>query len=328
MNDEKQLNMADRNLYRINREHKDGLFRAAFREKEDLLSLYNAMNDTNYQNPEELIVYTLEDAVYIGIKNDISFLVGEMLNLYEHQSTRNPNMPIRGLLYLARNFESYIEQNHLNLYSRVLQKFPLPQYYVFYNGLEHEKDRTILRLSDAFPQFKGKEPCLECTAVLLNINYGHNVVLMEKCRQLKDYATFIFYIRRNQKAGLSMQQAVDQAIDECIREDVLKKFLVKCRGEVRNMVLSSFNQEIYERDLRAEGRAEGKIEGLKEGELKKLIQQVCRKLKKNKSPEIIADELEEELLIIHKICAAAKTSGGEFDPDHIFEQIQKQDSTQ
>lgn len=89
MDNSKQLNTADQSFYGINREHKDGLFQTIFREKEDLLSLYNAMNDTDYQNPEELTVYTLEDAVYIGIKNDISFLVGEMLNLYEHQSTQN-----------------------------------------------------------------------------------------------------------------------------------------------------------------------------------------------------------------------------------------------
>lgn len=135
MNDIKQLNTADQSFYSINREHKDCLFRTVFQEKEDLLELYNAINDTDYQDPDALTVYTLEDAVYMGIKNDLSFLVGGILSLYEHQSTRNPNMPMRGLLYLARNFEAYIEQNGLNMYSSMLQKFPLPQYYVFYNGI-------------------------------------------------------------------------------------------------------------------------------------------------------------------------------------------------
>lgn len=120
MNETRQLHTVNQSSYGINREHKSCLFCLTFREKEDLLNLYNAMNDTEYQNPDELIVYTLEDAVYIGVKNDISFLVGEMLSLYEHQSTRNPNMPMRGLIYFARNYESYIEQNNLNMYGSVL----------------------------------------------------------------------------------------------------------------------------------------------------------------------------------------------------------------
>lgn len=171
-----KLNTANQSFYHVNREHKDGVFCLAFQDAKDQLSLYNAMNGTSYEDPDELIVYTLKDAVYIGIKNDMSFLVGEMLNLYEHQSTRNPNMPMRGLLYLARNFESYIAQNHLNMYERTLQKFPLPQYYIFYNGTEDEPDRREMKLTDAFPENKGKTSCVECTATLLNINYGHNAV--------------------------------------------------------------------------------------------------------------------------------------------------------
>lgn len=222
-------------------------------------------------------------------------------------------MPMRGLLYLARNFESYIEQNHLNLYGSVLQKFPLPQYYIFYNGFDHEPDTKIMKLSDSFPKISEKTPCLECTATLLNINYGHNVTLMEKCTQLKDYSTFIHYIRKYQKIGLAPLQAVDFALDECIRQNILKKLLVKCRGEVRNMVLSSFNQELYEHDLR------------KEGEIKKLIQQVTKKLTKSKSPEQIAEELEEELPLIRRICSAAETCTGEIDIDNILSYLRDQE---
>ncbi len=279
MDEIKQLNTVNQSFYEINREHKDGLFRVVFRERKDLLELYNAINGTDYKEPDDLIVYTLEDAVYIGIKNDISFLIGEMLNLYEHQSTKNPNMPMR--------------------------------------GTEDEPDRKTMKLSDAFYQIEGKEPCLECTATLLNINYGHNALLMEKCKQLRDYAFFIQCIRENQRKGMNMQQAVDQAIDDCIAGDILKELLVKCRGEVRNMVLSSFNREAYERDLRAEGREEGR----EEGEAKKLIEQVCKKLKKDKSPEVIADELEEELTVIIKICGEAKRCEGGYDVDCIFDRL-------
>ena len=106
----------------LNREYKDSLFRLIFSEKKDLLDLYNALNGTSYSDPEELEVNTLEDAVYISIKNDISFLVGGTLNLYEHQSTYNPNLPIRGLIYLAHLYEGYIEDGQINLYSSGLKK--------------------------------------------------------------------------------------------------------------------------------------------------------------------------------------------------------------
>ena len=320
MNKTKQFNMDDQNFYSANRKHKDGLFRAAFREKKDLLELYNALNDTDYQNPEELTVYTLEDVVYISIKNDISFLFGEMLNLYEHQSSQNPNMPMRGLLYFARNYESYIEQNGMNIYGSVLQKFPLPQYYIFYNGTEFEPDRKEMELADAFPKIKGKEPCLNCKAVLLNINYGHNAELMQKCKRLRDYAIFIHYIRKNQTNGMNLLQATDKAIDDCIKKSILTDLLVKYRAEVRDMVLTSFNKELYERDLKAEGWEAG----YKAGEQLKLIQLVCKKLQKNKSPEVIAEELEEELSTIQRICKTADECGLPYDHDRIYELLQKE----
>ena len=93
---------------------KDRLFRFIFRKKEDLLDLYNAVNDSNYWNIEDLEVNTLEDAVYLSMKNDISFLIGGTMNLYEHQSTYNPNMPIRGLMYMVRNCKYFLVHNILS----------------------------------------------------------------------------------------------------------------------------------------------------------------------------------------------------------------------
>ena len=175
-----------------NMKHKDVLFRMIFSDKKDLLELYNAVNDTDYQDMDALTITTLEDALYMGYKNDISFLFGEMLSLYEHQSTPNPNMPLRGLLYFARNYQAYIDRNHLDIYSSVLQRIPLPQYIVFYNGTQEMPERKILRLSDAFPKHPGKIPCLSCEASLLNINYGKNKKIMDRCRKLKEYAIHNF----------------------------------------------------------------------------------------------------------------------------------------
>ena len=158
-----------------NRKYKDSLFRMVFEKKEDLLELYNAINGTSYKNAEELEVNTLENALYMGIKNDISFLIGYTMNLYEHQSSKNANMPVRGLIYLTRQFENYIEEHNLKIYSSKLQKLPTPKFIVFYNGTANEPDEKIMRLSDAFIKEGG---CLECEAKLLNINCGHNYHLV------------------------------------------------------------------------------------------------------------------------------------------------------
>lgn len=150
-----------------NRCFKDRLFRKVFTNRKDLLDLYNAVNGTT-------------------------------MNLYEHQSSYNPNMPIRGFLCFARLYQNYMEGRKLNLYGSSLQKLPLPRYLVFYNGAWEEPDKTELRLTDAFGGMaEGKEPCLECVATMLNINYGHNKEIMEKCKRLEEYAVFVAVIRRH-----------------------------------------------------------------------------------------------------------------------------------
>ena len=176
-----------------NREHKSSLFNLAFEKKEDKLALYNAVNDTNYMDIDDLEVDTLNNALYMGVKNDISFLIGHTMNLYEHQSTKNANMPIRGLIYLSKQLENYITKNKLNIYTSKIQKLPTPKYIVFYNGKANEPDERIMKLSDAFIKDGG---CIECEARLLNINYGHNRELMEKCNRLKEYSIFVATVRK------------------------------------------------------------------------------------------------------------------------------------
>lgn len=247
-----KLNTDTQNPSKVNLKHKDSLFRIAFREKKDLLELYNAINGSNYTDPEELVVYTLEDVVFMGIKNDVSFLIGEMLNLYEHQSTKNPNMPIRGLLYFASNYSAYIAKNNLDIYGTTLQKLPFPQFYVLYNGREEEEDRCKIELEDAFPKVEGAEPCLKCTATLLNINYGHNRRIMEKCKTLNDYAFFVQKIRDKRESGESLAEAVEHATEECIQEGILKDILLKNRAEVKDMVLGTWGTENHLRKVKEE----------------------------------------------------------------------------
>lgn len=103
-----------------------------FREKKELLSLYNAVNGTSYDNPDALEINTLENAIYMNMKNDISFVLQIELNLYEHQSTFNPNIPLRDLFYIARELEALTA--HSFMYISTLVRIPTPRFVVFYNG--------------------------------------------------------------------------------------------------------------------------------------------------------------------------------------------------
>ena len=180
-------------------------------------------------------------------KNDVSFLLGGTMNLYEHQSSYNPNMPIRGLMYLARLYQNYIDDCEINVFSPVLKHLPSPKFIVFYNGSKDEPDQKILRLTDAFAEegIRG-EACLECCATMLNINYGHNYELMEKCRRLEEYSAFVAEVRKALEEGGNQRQAVDDAIDICIEKGVLRDILIRERAAIMNMVLSCTEKQ-YER---------------------------------------------------------------------------------
>ena len=248
----KKRNAKNQYEHRVNRKYKDSLFRKIFSDRKDLLDLYNALNGTQYTDEEELTVTTLEDVIYISIKNDVSFLLGGTMNLYEHQSSYNPNMPIRGLMYLARLYQNYIDDCEINVFSPVLKHLPSPKFIVFYNGSRDEPDQKLLRLTDAFAE-EGtpEESCLECCATMLNINYGHNYELMEKCRRLEEYSVFVAEVRKALEEGGDQRQAVDDAIDICIEKGVLRDILIKERAAIMNMVLSCTEKQ-YDRLVRKE----------------------------------------------------------------------------
>lgn len=245
----------------INRKFKDSLFRMIFNNQEALLSLYNAINKSHYQDPAELEITTIEDAVYIGVKNDVSFLINDVMNLYEAQSTDNPNMPLRGVLYFAQLYQSHVVQFGLNIYSTRHQKIPNPRYMVFYNGTASMPDISECRLSDAFenPQNSG---CLECVATIVNINAGHNQELMDGCRLLYEYAYFVERVRHYlEHYRGKLDYAVDCAVDECIRENVLKGFLIKHRAEVKSVILTEYDAKKHIEAEKSESYREGEVAG-------------------------------------------------------------------
>ncbi|MCQ2499147.1 MAG: hypothetical protein MJ133_09195 [Lachnospiraceae bacterium] len=236
----------------VRRKYKDSLFLRAFRDKKDLLELYNAINGTNNQNIDDLTIVTLEDAIYMSMKNDIAFIVSFTINLYEHQSTFNPNMPLRGAIYLGRLYSGYIIANQYDIYSSTLIKLPCPQCIVFYNGERNEPEEKILRLSDSFKDSPLK-PDLECTVRCININFKENHKLLESCRRLHDYSFFIDKVRQFKSSGLNNNVAIDKAIDYCLDNDILTDILAKHRAEVTDMILTYFDEKLHNKTLRNEG---------------------------------------------------------------------------
>ncbi len=249
----------------VNREYKDTVFRMLFKEKARLLELYNGLNGTDYRDEEELEISTLENAIYMGMKNDVSFLLLSELNLYEHQSSYNPNMPLRDLLYIARQFEKYVKDK--SLYSSRRLMLPTPSFVVFYNGTAAQPERCVLKLSDSFEK-RTNEPDLELKVLQINVNDGKNRDLMERCRTLKEYSQYVACVRKyTEKEPIA--EAVDHAVAECIRKGILRDFLLSQRAEVTAMSIFEYDEEEEKRKLReAEyeyGREEGKIQGIKEG---------------------------------------------------------------
>lgn len=263
----------------INRSYKDRLFKIIFEDKKELLSLYNALTGKNYQNPDELEINTIDDVIYMHLKNDMSFILDDWQNLFEQQSTFNPNQPLRGFFYFADLYK--VKYFGKKIYSTRLLKIPTPQYIVFYNGTANMPDRKELRLSDAFQQ-PTAQPDIEVVAHMLNINYGHNKELMERCQKLKEYAQFIDIIRHYLKENehWSNEQAISKAIDDCIKNNILRDILQKERLRVMASILSEFDevgykemirQEAYE-DAYEEAYEEGVEYGVKYGGVKTLIE--------------------------------------------------------
>ena len=252
----------------VNREYKDRLFKLVFREKEDLLNLYNAVGGTDYDNPEDLEINTLEDAVYMGMKNDISFLFQSILNLYEHQSTYSPNLPLRGLFYFADLYRKMIAGKDEDLYSSRRIRVPFPKFVIFYNGTKKQPERHTLHLHDAYPKgIPGSNPedaALDCHAEVLNINYGHNREIMKKCRKLEEYSIFIRKVRENLNRKMPLREAIDRAVDECIKEGILEKILRENREEVCSVLLSEYDEQAHIESEKEIAREEGREEGREE----------------------------------------------------------------
>ena len=239
--------MRSRNSVKVKRNHKDTLFRMIFSTRENLLSLYNAVNHSHYTDASELEIVTLKNAVYMNMKNDQAFLLDMQLNLYEHQSTWNPNMPLRFLMYVAKEYQMLVRNQ--TLYASALVKVPTPHFVVFYNGETEQEAETILRLSHSFQQ-KTDKPELELMVRVLNA-----------CQLLKEYMLLVNKIRRYTDEYKDINQAVEQAVTECIEENILADFLRKNRAEAIEMCIFEYDDKREKELIRKAEYAEGMKEG-------------------------------------------------------------------
>ncbi|MBQ7708194.1 MAG: hypothetical protein IJT72_10510, partial [Lachnospiraceae bacterium] len=210
------------NEKRVIRNYKDTVFRMLFNSKKELLTLYNALNNTDYTKEEELEIVTLENAIYMTFKNDVSCLLDMNIQLFEQQASVNPNTPLRFLMYIARQLEKLIVK--MNLYGSKLIKLPNPRFFVFYNGKVQQPEVEKLCLSSSY-EHKTDEINLELKVLQLNINSGYNEEVKRKCPTLFQYMQYVDKVREYSK-DYPFEEAVPLAIDYCIKHDILKDFLL------------------------------------------------------------------------------------------------------
>ena len=256
----------------VRRTYKDTVFRKIFNNKENLLALYNALNGTHYNNPEDIEIITLDNALFLKMKNDIAFLVStDQICLVEHSSTVCLNYPLRSLLYLTKEYQAILKQRNQDILSYTQVKIPTPRCIVLYNGPAQRPEREVMKLSDAFAN-QEVEGCLELKVEILNINYGKNESLQKACKTLEDYAILVAKIREYAREMDDLSMAVHKAIQYCIDHDHLRDFLILNQAEVAAMSLLEGSWEEYADSMDQE------LERLKESEkaLKKELEKVSR----------------------------------------------------
>ena len=228
-----------------NREYKDRLFNFIFGQedhKDWTLSLYNAVNGSDYKDPSEIEFNTLKDVLFLGMRNDTSFLISGYMSVYEHQSSYNPNMPLRMLEYVGELYSGYVTYNGLNKYGSTLIMLPTPRLVVFYNGVKKEPDEIILRLTDSFDKSRRDKSDVEVKVRMININLGHNKALMDMCKPLSEYAEFTDLVR-GYKTGYGLTGAVKKAIDDLPEDYLIKGFLAIHKSEVEGMLDREYDEE-------------------------------------------------------------------------------------
>ena len=278
-----------------NREYKSDVFSMLMENKSYALEVYNALNHSDYKNPEEVEIIRLERGISLSIRNDASFLIDMNMSFYEHQSTYNPNMPLRSAIYYVNALEDWLRKKNLDLFSRRRIQVPTPHFVVFYNGTEKRPEYEEMKLSEAFCH-KTDEPGIEVRCRVYNINPDNNRTLKERSAVLEDFF-------RDRKDEVKKMTHLDYTWEK--REQMIRK------EEFEDGVAEGMERGIEQ------GIERGMERGVEQGSLRRLVNQVCSKLKKGKTPEEIADALEEPVENIQKICRIAE----QYAPEYSVEEV-------
>ena len=313
---------------------KDNVFCMLFREKKNLLELYNALNDTDYTNVDDLAVTTLSGGVYMKYKNDASFVFGQDLYMFEQQASMNPNMPLRFLHYVSDVYREMYPNSELH--RRTMLKIPVPHFVTFYNGRDGmNEEEMVLKLSDMFNDSvsvvcTGVEPELELKVRVININPNCGEEsddgspadsknrkvpeILNKCHILRDYMTFVNKVNEKKYSeNKNIRTAVTEAVDECIASGILSDFFTEYRDEEIDVSVYDYDEEGRMRVEREEGR--------EEGDIRRLLTLITKKVLKRMDINTIASELEEEPETIKPLYDAVIAAAPDYDIDKIFKSV-------
>jgi len=269
----------------LNAKYKDSVFSFLFSDPDLLRELYGALEDISLPPDVPIIINTLEGVLFMDLINDISFEIGgKLVVLIEHQSSINPNMPLRLLMYIARVYEKMMKDKKQYSSKRIL--IPRPEFFVLYNGTAPYPDEEKMWLSEAFenPETLGlsqkAEFALDLEVRVININEGHNSAIARRCKKLAEYSAFIAKVRYFEREKCNKEAGMKEAIKYCRENDILKEFLEENATEVINMLLAEWNledaKEVWREEAREEGREEGLEEGLEKGR-EEIAQNMLRK---------------------------------------------------
>jgi predicted transposase YdaD len=269
-----------------NTKFKDSVFSFLFSEPDKLRELYCALEGVTLPHDVPVKINTLQDVLFMDMLNDISFEIGgKLVILIEHQSTINPNMALRLLMYIARVYEKIIDRK--SIYGTHLQPLPRPEFFVLYNGAAEYPDENIIRLSQAYESAASlglpdkASLSLELEVKVININHGRNEEIAKRCKTLAGYSAFVSKVYEYEGEGFSREEAIKNAVHYCVERDILKEFLEQHSSEVMNMLILDWNMEDalavrYEEGMekgmekgmergRERGREEGREEGMEKG---------------------------------------------------------------
>jgi hypothetical protein len=283
-----------------NREYKSDVFSMLLQDKKNAMELYNGLNGTSYDNPDRIEMFQLDKGISLSLYNDASFIIDMNLNLYEHQSTYNPNIPLRSLIYFV-NLVQKLFRNR-DLYGHKLIKIPTPHFVVFYNGFEQRPEVEEMWLSTSFVHTE-EQPEIELKCTVYNINPGYNEEFLQHCEVLRGYRYFVEKVRFYRKQYQNLTQAIEKSIDDCISNHILEDFFRERRTEVIKVVELDYTwerrEEIIRQEEYEEGLKAGKASGVQTGlaalvnSLKKLLpdfSSVYQAIIANKGYENVTEE--------------------------------------